>query len=404
MMTDITKIQEKLRVLADFNPTEMPYVTAYVDLSPELDAGTRPFGGGSDDAPLKSWRRTEEADLGHVRPGIRLLRDLLREKEDLFEVRGPERESFDKDRDRILEFLEDSEFDNSSRSIVIFACAGEGIWEVLELAVPIPTQASIDRTPLLYPLARALDAYERFALCIADSQSARVYTVAMGRLDSEESVGGPTINYKMTGGLSQRRIQQRIENAVSDHVRDVANRLEELVFQEDIPRIVLGGDEIMLTEFKNHLSDRAWDRVVTVERLDIRLPQDEAVSRAMEAVQNAERLEARDLARQARDNSLAGGLGAFGEKPVRHALDQGAVDILLMDPTFSNRETRDELATTAISMGGRIEFVEESEDLKRMHGIAALLRWNPDTLPHLPSLKAEVEKRPATPEEALAQS
>jgi hypothetical protein len=404
MTSETTNIQEKLRKLADLEPTDMPYVTAYVDLSPELDAGTRPFGGGSDDAPLKSWRRTEEADLGHVRPGIRLLRDLLREKEELFEVRGPERESFDKDRARIVKFLEDSDFDNASQGVAIFACAGEGIWEVVELAVPVPTQASVDRTPLLYPLARALDEYERFALCIADSQSARVYTVALGRLDSEEVVDGPTINYKMTGGLSQRRIQQRIENAVSDHVRDVAVRLEELVFQEDIPRIVLGGDEIMLTEFKNHLSDRAWERVVTVERLDIRLPQDEAISRAMEAVQNAERLEARDLARQARDSALAGSLGAFGEKPVRHALKKGAVDVLLMDPTFSTMETRDELATIALSMGGRIEFVEESEDLKRMHGIAALLRWNPDTLPHLPSLKAEVEMRSETPEEALSRS
>jgi peptide subunit release factor 1 (eRF1) len=160
----------------------------------------------------------------------------------------------------------------------------------------------------------------------------------------------------------------------------------------------------MLTEFKNHLSDRAWERVVSIERLDIRLPQDEAIARAVEAVQEAERSEAHDIASLARDNALAGGLGTYGEKSVLHALDQGAVDTLLMAPTFATTEERNALATLALTTGASIEFVEENEDLKRMGGVAALLRWIPDTLPSLPALREEVEMRPTTPEEALARS
>jgi len=388
-----TDLGERLRALADTPAAEraaaegLPFVSAYVDLTPELDAGTRPFGGGDDDAPLKSWRRTEEAEKGHVRPGIRLLRDLLRERGKLLPTRGPARESFDADAARVEELLEGGGFDPTARGMAVFACAGADFWEVIEVAVPVETRLAVGAGPLLYPLARLDDAYERFALCIADSQSARVYVGAMGRSVREETIDGPTINYKMTGGWSQRRIQERIGNAVSGHVREVSRRLEEITSAEGIERIVLGGDEIMLTEFKNHLSPQAWERVVTVERLDIRLPADRAVSEAVDAVRAAEEEEARDLARLAREYALADGLGAAGEEAVRAALEQGAVDVLLLEPGTEddgNSERRETLTEAALRTAARVEFVEGSEDMERMDGVAALLRWRPADLPAPP--------------------
>src|SRR5262249_57618722 len=125
--------------------------------------------------------------------------------------------------------------------VAILDGTGEWLWEVAELAVPLPTRLVIASAPQLYPLVRIADDFERFALCIADSQSARIYVSALGRKEQSETIGGPTINYKMTGGHSQRGIQQRIENAVSSHIRNVARRVETIVFYEEIPRIVLCG-------------------------------------------------------------------------------------------------------------------------------------------------------------------
>jgi hypothetical protein len=196
----------------------------------------------------------------------------------------------------------------------------------------------------------------------------------------EEIVNGPTINYKMTGGLSQRRIQQRIENAVSDHIREVAARLEAIVFEEDIPRIVLGGTRSCRPSSKTTSQtvpgsgSSLWSGW-TYGCLRT------AVSRGNAGCTGSRKVRGARPCPQVRDNALAGGLGAFGEKPVRHALDQGAVDILLLDPTFATPEKRDEMTTLALSTGGGIEFVEESDDLKRMRGVAALLRWKPETLP-----------------------
>lgn len=418
-------LEETLQRLAAVAPTTQPFVSAYVDLSPDLRAGTRPFGGGDEDAPRRSWRRTAEPELGHVRPGIVQARALLGERKGLLAGPGPESESFAADADRILRYLEDGEFDPSAQGIALFACAAENVWEVIELPVPVETTVAVDRTPLVYPLAYLDDAYDRFVLCLADSQTARVYVVALGRAEREETIDGPAINYKMTGGWSQRRIQQRIENAVSDHIREVARRLEEIAFSEEIPHIVLAGDEIVYTEFKNHLSPQAWQRVLSIERLDTKSPEHEAVARALEIVQAAERDEARDIARQALDETLAGALGAAGVEAVAHALRLGAVDTLVVDKGFHERgwrceedpsqiggngapescpvvpgaaepaDLREEMTALALQSGARVEFVENSEELARMGGVGALLRWRPPTLPPSVVAEEESEKNPS---------
>lgn len=396
-------MRDLVNLLAEIPPQEFPFISIYADLSPDLEAGTRSYDSGDEDAPKRSWRREDSGERGHVRPGITIVRDGLRDKEDLIAEQGPERESFEQDRDRILEYLETSEFDNASLGVVIFACSGANIWETHELAVPVPTQVAINKTPLLYPLVQLDDTYQRFALCIADSESARVYVVAMGKVETEQTVEGQEINRTMTGGWSQRRIQQRIDNAVTNHIREVAQRLERLVFDEDISYIVLGGDETMHAEFRKHLSDRAWERVVTFERLDMHLPENEAIKRAMDSVLEAEKQDARDLVQQARDNALAGSLGTYGVKPVRHALEQGAVDTLLIDPQFAKEEGLEYFTELAYSTSAVVHFIEENKDLKQMRNIAAILRWRPDTLPQMPPLR-DVTMPSTSPEEALART
>lgn len=404
-------LKEELNKLVAVEPTALPFLSAYVDLSPELEGGTRPYGGGSKEAPRRSWRRAEEMEAGHVRHGITVMRELLRERDRLLPLRGPERESFDKDAETIIRYLTRGEFDPTAQGVAIFACAGEGFWEVVEIPLPVETQLVIDRVPLVYPLARLDDDYARFALCIADSQIARVYVVALGQVELTETVKGPTINYKMTGGLSQRRIQERIDNAVDRHIREVAALLEKIVVTENVPRIVLGGDAIMLAAFKQSLSAHVWERVVTFDQLDIRLPTDEAIARAMEAVQEAEQAEGRDIVRQALDATLAGGLGAAGAEAVAHAMRHGAADTLVLSGNLAvpgwrcaentahlgasgvpakcpfgpgaaePADLREELTALALQTGAHVEFVEGSEELERMGHVAALLRWRPDDLP-----------------------
>lgn len=402
-------LREKLRELAALEPTTLPFLSVYVDLTPELEGSHQSVGGPAAEAPVRSWRR-EPPEHQQRRPGIGVIDHLLHQRGLLLPPRGTERDSFEADAARIRAYLHEGRFDPAAHGVAIFACAGEGIWEVVELPVPVPTRLLVDRGPVIYPLARVEDTYDRYALCLANSQTARVYVVALGRATHEETIKGPSINYKMTGGWCQRRIQERIKNAVAHHFRQVAQRLEEIVFSEEIPRIVLSGDEIAQTEFRRHLSPRALERVVEMNRLDTKLPEHEAISRSLAAILEAEAEEGRDRARQALDAVLADGLGAAGPEAVAIALRRSAVDTLLLDPSFDGTgwrgalepelaarpaggdegaAARETFTSLAVQTGAEVEFVEGSEELARMGGVAALLRWRPEDLPNRVAPAAE---------------
>lgn len=403
-------IRDNLKILLGFEPVDLPVISAYVDFTPELEGASSERPETEDPPPLRSWRRREQPRQREFRPGIVRMRDLLAEHEKSVPIRGDEHDSFCADRDRIMDYLND-EADTAAQGVAVFACSQAGLWHTIEIPVPVETQLFVDRAPVVNPLAQVMDTYDPFVLCIADSTSARIYTVRLGEPDSEELVKGPVINYKMTGGLSQRRIQERITNAVSAHMRDVAERVTEIVREEDIPWIMLGGDAIMLTEFRNHLPERMWDRVVEVANLDARLPVHEAVSSSMTAILEAEEQDSRRVEEQALAAAVSNREGAAGIEPVVAALRQGAVDTLVMDTNFNaegwrcaadltmigdggspegcpvgagpaeSTDLREAMVSLALRTGAYTEFVDGSDALCKAGGVAAILRWRPENLP-----------------------
>lgn len=386
--------------------TELPLVSLYADLTPELDARTRGYGGPDPEAPRKSWRRKAKPELGPIRPGVTQARDLLRDHAHLFGESGPEWESYRADEERIIEYLEKGEFENDSLGVAIFACHGAGIWMTEELAVAVETRLHIGDKPMIYPLVRVRDDYVRFALVITDSEKARIYVAATGKRIHEDIIEGKEINRTEKGGWSQKRYQQRVDNAVINHVRDVCDQLERLATDENLQYIVLGGHAPSIDEYKRHLSKRAWEKVIAIRNLDADIEEHQAIRQAMQMVRETEEAEGRDLARQAKDEVLAGNLGAAGEEAVRYALEQGAVDTLLLYPNYATVETREELTEMAVQSSASVEFVEDSDDLKRMGGVAAILRWRPYGLP-VPKVVAELirerdESNLPDPSKALA--
>jgi len=397
-------------------PSSFPFVSAYVDLTPDLDGNYQYEDSTGDKPPLRPWGRSAQREQRHFRPGIVQMRDFLSAKGKMLPVRGPERESFDTDAARIREYLEgeftEGEYDPSVQTIAIFACSALNIWETGPMPSLVETQLLIDRTPFISPLAYTIDAYDRYAICLADSQSARVYVVTLGKATQDEQISGPVINYKKTGGSRQKRIQERISNAVSEHIQAVAQRLEEIVLKENVRWVIISGDEIIQTEFARYLSDRIKELLVETDRIDTKVPEHEAVKASLQWILEAERGEARDIARQALDAALSDGLGAAGLEAVVMGLRQGAVDTLILDKDFAATgwrckeppylvgdggtpdvcpfgpgeaepaNLREEMVTQAVQTGAEVEFVENSDELTRMGGVAALLRWKPQSLPN----------------------
>ena len=159
-----------------------------------------------------------------------------------FPARSPERDSFDRDAERIQTYLSE-EIRPSANGVAIFACSGEGdFFEALQLDAPIvENRLSVSSHPHLYPLARLLDEYPRYAVVVADTKSARIYVFGRGREIDREQVESPSMERTSAGGWSQMRYQRHVDNLRKAHVKELVDTLAEVVEKDRAEYVILSG-------------------------------------------------------------------------------------------------------------------------------------------------------------------
>ena len=97
--------------------------------------------------------------------------------------------------------------------------------------------------PHVYPLARLIDRYRRFAVLLADTNRARIFVFATGKTVEEQTVQNVKTKHTSVGGWSQSRYQRHEENYHLHHVKEVVQMLERVVSEEDVENVILAGDE-----------------------------------------------------------------------------------------------------------------------------------------------------------------
>jgi hypothetical protein len=342
------------RHLAEFAPTDLPVLSVYLDMRPEATG----------EAPGR-------------RSGLIVLKDRLREIEKSLLPRGNDLDSFRADAARIESFL-DEEHSPAAEGLALFACAGHGLFEVVEAGVPFENQVSAGPVPDLFQLARLLDEQETAVVALVDSNTARLFVTRAGAL---EEYGGPdddSIHYRKRsmGGWSQARYQRHIDKHRADFAGEAAAAIEDLVADEGAVRLVLAGDEVAITPLYAALSPRAHALVEDVLRLDIRTPRDRVRREIAPILARAEADDARDAAERLIDAVRSAGLGVIGIEQTRAALAQGQVDELLLDPAGDVDEgARNELIRLAASTGAGVEIVAGHPDFSALGGVGALLRY-----------------------------
>ena len=97
------------------------------------------------------------------------VRKAFNERANALPEQSPERESFDKDVARIQEYL--GKKDNpAGQAFAIFACSGSDLFEAIPLDAPIGEHSLfISSVPHLYPLARLVEHYPRYAAVMLDT-------------------------------------------------------------------------------------------------------------------------------------------------------------------------------------------------------------------------------------------
>src|SRR5688572_21505859 len=145
---------------------------------------------------------------------------------------SPERDSLDKDLERITTYLE-NELAPAANGVAIFACSAGELFEAVQLSAPIDQHwLYIGDAPHLYPLARLESQYPRYAAVVADTNTARIFVFASGGVETEREIKGVKTRRTSQGGWSQARYQRHVENYHVHHIKEVVETLERIVQQE----------------------------------------------------------------------------------------------------------------------------------------------------------------------------
>jgi peptide subunit release factor 1 (eRF1) len=371
-----TLLQDKFDRLVNFPPTTFPVLSLY--LNAEADQH------GKDD--IDRFLRRELAARGRT-----------------FEPHSADRESYDKDVERIQKWVAE-QLQPSANGVAIFACAGaDEFFEAVQLDAPVKEhRLYVYSQPQLYELARLTDAYPRYAVVVVDSQLARIFVFALGGTVGEAQIEGAPTKRIQAGGWSQARYQRRNDNERQQHAKEVVSALDKIVKQEEIGYILLAGDEVAIPALRAELPQHLEEKVADVLRLDITAPEHEVLQATLGAMSQVDAVEDADKARRAIEGYRGNGLGVAGLEATFAALIRGQVADLLIAEEFETRyaepvprnsplvppelamqfpeevetvDLADELVTRAKSTGATVSFIENSTLLAEVDGVAGLLRF-----------------------------
>ena len=381
-------LTDQLDRLAAFEPAPYPVVSLYLN--------TQPGQTGRDQ--YQTFIRKELSARARTYP-----------------ENSPERESLDRDIEKILRYL-DNEVNPSANGVAIFACSAGELFATVQLGAPIDQHSLyIGDQPHLYPLARLESQYPRYAAVLADTNSARILVFAAGELVATREVKGVKTRRTSQGGWSQARFQRHIGNFHMQHAKEVVDALDRVVQQEGITQILLAGDEVITPQLRAQMPKHLAEKIADHLRVDTHAPVHEILQASLESMRRLDEQTDRERVEAVIGAYRAGGLGVVGPEDTVDALVKGQVEELLiaanvrelqgaaaggarsaaaatdtaiMEPAVETAAAgeaaeadpadvrfADELITKAKQTGARITFVEDAELLADYGGVAALLRF-----------------------------
>jgi peptide chain release factor subunit 1 len=307
---------------------------------------------------------------------------------------GPERDSLEKDADAIRAYLDTVE--PSANGLALFAASGAGFFQALQLAAPIQRHLLyVSNQPHLYPLAHLLDQYPRYAVLLADTQTARVLVIAANQIESTRAIDGPKTKRHKAGGWSQTRFQRHVDQFRAQHAKEVVEALTRLVRDEEIRWVIIGGDEVITPLLREYMPKDIAERVIDVVPMDVRAPERLVLERALELTGRKDVETDRERVSALLDAYRSDGLGTIGVERVRRALELGQVDELVIAAHAASLETgtsssaaatsaadrspaeriADELVSKARQTGASLRFIEDPTLLAPYGGVGAVLRF-----------------------------
>ena len=333
------------------------------------------------------------------------VRKQLNERVKSYDVQSEERQSFDEDFVRIMRYLEE-EVPTTVQGIAIFACSAAKDWfEVGDFEAPFDrNQVFISDRPHLYPLARLMDEYRRYAVVLADTNRAQIFVFAGRQAVERQDVQNVKTKHSKVGGWSQARYQRHQENYHLQHAKEVIDMLEKIVQDEKIEHIILAGDEaVVIPLLREQMPKTIEEKVIDALSLGIDTPEHELIEETLTAFQRHDSLTDMEKVQRLLNEYRADDLGVAGVPETLAALSNGQVEEMLiaakiesiqydeeevkkvlelyraeepLPDELDQQSVADELVKRANTLSSAtVTFIEDSTRLEMLGGVGGFLRY-----------------------------
>ena len=242
----------------------------------------------------------------------------------------------------------DHEHDWSGRSVAVFSCAPEGFWRVFSLAVPLRSRVRINETPHVKPLADLFDSYGGYGVVLVDKQGARIFYFHLGQLQEQEGIMGEAVRHTKRGGGSTAPGRRGATAGVTDYEEEVTERnMRDVVLfathffaEKNVRRILIGGTDDNIAQFRTLLPKSWQSLVVGVFPVSMTASNQDVFDRAMQVGREAEQRREMLLASSVVTDAAKGRGGVVHLEDTLKAVREGRVQTLLVRDGFRALGTR----------------------------------------------------------------
>ena len=314
-----------------------------------------------------------------------------------------ERASLKSDFERLERFFSEDFDRDGAKGFALFVSGLGNFWRALPVAEPIPDGVRLGRSFYIAPLAPLVGRGDGAIVAVVGREQGTVYRLNAGRLQEIVDHTDDTPGQHDQGGWSQARYQRHIEHLVVEHLKGVAEAIDQRHRRLGAPKIVLVCAEEMRTEFLDRLSKEARDTVVGWTQADAHATAAELLEVVTPILEEARAKDETETLERWREEAGRNGRAASGWAESLEAASDGRVDVLLFqegadheayecpacgratlqDGTCPLDGTRMEPNSAGVDLalhrtfahGGTVVTIRHSRDLEPVEGIGALLRF-----------------------------
>jgi len=238
-----------------------------------------------------------------------------------------EQDNFNKTMEKIHEFLDK----NHDPNIAIFASEKHGFFKSVEIPITINNLLIVDSSPYIRPLARIADEWESFSLVLLNSHQAKIFSVSLGNAEKTKSLSSDIMNKHKKGGWSQARFQRLRKGASHEFFKEVQEYLEHHADKQ----IILAGPGTAKIEFKNGLPKHVQDLVI--DTIDSSMDESDLINESIKIISDKEEKRSKSAVMRLKEEILKDGLAVYGFDDTLKAVQNGQVDILIVEKDYNTK-------------------------------------------------------------------